>query len=204
MARKPPKARKKRGAAGSDAKPGKGNKSRRSIGRAASIVILGGFLLTGGPAGADEYELPFISVMKKPPESVAEKNYQVAAAAAREGNNVPGAGEFDFSAGGAENYFDAMLLDLKAPHKDVAISSCGFCACAACACPDCAGASCGTACTPACGPACTPCNCALCTCLSCPCVKGACSCFCQCFCHCAACTACTGGICACFCASDCM
>ena len=176
--------------------PDAGIKRRKSIGKAASIVLLGGFLLSAGPAGAEDYELPFISVKQKPVQKEDEKDYfsTTAEQPAPRGNN-----ENAVPAGSAENYFNSILLDLNAPAREIAIANCAYCNCASCACPSCSSCS---SCT-VCGPACTACVCVICNC-DCICVKGACNCNCYCFCHCASCTVCGGGVCACYCASDCM
>jgi hypothetical protein len=179
--------------------PAKGMKKKASSGRrknflggAASVAILGSLILTAEPCRSSDFELSFISVHKKPPQSSRERDYAESSRAAKEAS-CSSAGEKAYRPEHIKTYYESLLLDFRAEEQTVAITDCGYCNCTRCICPA-SCANCDACVIPDCTTECNVCACAAC----------ACPCYCVCDCTCSA-YACNCGksVCACQCACQC-
>jgi hypothetical protein len=136
-------------------KPGK---RKSSLGHATSLLLIGGALLTSSPCQANDYELPYIKVEKKPEAGAAAQKFEESSQkACEQARSVSGKGSAS-RPDVLEMYYDSVLLDFKSLEQNIAITDCGYCQCTSCYCNACSASDCS--CKEACHCSCD-CDCSI-------------------------------------------
>jgi|GEM_PF-1643642 len=135
--RKPkPEVKKKSSASGSSWR-------KNTVGHATSLLLIGGALLASTPCQANDYELPYIKVEKKPETGAAERRNAESSRKAEAQARSVSEKEKISRPDALEMYYDSILLDFKSLEQNIAITDCGYCSCSSCYCTACSSLDCG-------------------------------------------------------------
>ncbi len=117
------------------------SRRKNALGHATSLLLIGGALLTSTPCQANDYELPYIKVEKKPEASAEQRHYEESSQKAKAQAKSISEKEKISRPDAYENYYDSILLDFKSLDQNVAITNCGYCQCSSCYCSSCSTCS---------------------------------------------------------------